>query len=71
MLVTGSMVSGDGKCKHVRGCKVIKKIFREGKKIIILVTMKIFLYTNLKKKRIEKNLNYTFLDLCQIYSINK
>lgn len=67
MLVTGSMVSGDGKCI---GCKVIKKIFREGKKIIILVTMKIFLYTNLKK-RIEKNLNYTLLDLCQKYSVNK
>lgn len=59
-----------GNVLHVRGCKVIKKIFREGKKIIILVTMKIFLYTNLKK-RIEKNLNYTLLDLCQKYSINK
>lgn len=43
MLVTGSMVCGDGKCI---ACKVIKKIFRVGKKIIILVTMKIFLYTN-------------------------
>lgn len=40
-----------GNVLHVRGCKVIKKIFREGKKIIILVTMKIFLYTNLKKNR--------------------
>lgn len=60
-----------GNVLHVRGCKVIKKIFRVGKKIIILVTMKIFLYTNLKKKRIEKNLNYTLLDLCQKYSINK
>lgn len=59
-----------GNVLHVRGCKVIKKIFREGKKIIILVTMKIFLYTNLKK-RIEKNLNYTLLDLCQKYSVNK
>lgn len=45
-----------GNVLHVRGCKVIKKIFRVGKKIIILVTMKIFLYTNLKKKKNRKKL---------------
>lgn len=38
-----------GNVLHVRGCKVIKKI-------IILVTMKIFLYTNLKKKKNRKKL---------------
>lgn len=45
-----------GNVLHVRGCKVIKKIFRVGKKIIILVTMKIFLYTNFKKKKNRKKL---------------
>lgn len=56
-----------GNVLHVRGCKVIKKIFREGKKIIILVTMKIFLYTNLKKKNRKKLELHAFGFMSEIF----